>query len=92
MSCLEAISCKLYHLGIGTAAAVRTISRVNEARPHKMYERLAYQLILEAKQIYMDKSENDIWLQVLSLHWMSLQHSILFQDQLHHQLHQLENS
>lgn len=73
MSCLEAISCKLYHLGIGTAAAIRTISKVNEARPHKMYERIAYQLILEAKQIYIDKSENDIWLQVLSLHWMPLQ-------------------
>jgi hypothetical protein len=62
MSCLEAISCKLYHLGIGTAAAIRTISKVKETLPHKMYERIAYQLILEAKQIYIDKSENDIWL------------------------------
>ena len=63
MLCLKANSAKLYHLGIGSVVAVSTISRANETRSHKIYETLACQLIHEAKQLYIDKSENDIWLQ-----------------------------
>ena len=63
MLCLKANSAKLYHLGIGSVVAESTISRANETRSHKIYETLASQLIHEAKQLYFDKSENDIWLQ-----------------------------
>jgi len=63
MLCLKANSVKLYHLGIGSVVAVSTISRANETRSHKIYETLSCQLIHEAKQLYIDKSENDIWLQ-----------------------------
>ena len=38
-------------------------SRANETRSHKIYETLAYQLIQEAKELYIDNPDNDIWLQ-----------------------------
>ncbi len=63
MLCLKANSGKLYHLVIGSVFAFSTISRANETRSYKIYETLACQIIQEAKQLYIDKSENDIWLQ-----------------------------
>jgi hypothetical protein len=63
MLCLKANSGKLYHLGIGSVVAVSTISRANETRSHKIYETLACQLIQEAKDLYIDKPENDIGIQ-----------------------------
>lgn len=63
MLCLKANSSKLYHLGIGSVVAVSTISRANENRSHKIYETLACQLIQEAKELYIDKPENDIGIQ-----------------------------
>ena len=52
--CLEANSDKLYHMGIGNAIAVSTLTRVNENRSFQIYQDLAMHLIKEAKQIYVD--------------------------------------
>jgi hypothetical protein len=61
MLCLKANAGKLYHLGIGNPVAVSTISRANETRPYKIYETLAGQLIHEAKKLYVEDKDNEIW-------------------------------
>ena len=63
MLCLKANTGKLYHLGIGNAVAVSTIARANETRSYKIYETLAGQLIRQAKDLYLDEKETDVWLQ-----------------------------
>jgi hypothetical protein len=62
MLCLKANAGKLYHLGIGNPVSVSTISRANETRSYKIYETLAVQLIREAKDLYIDEKEKDVWL------------------------------
>jgi hypothetical protein len=62
MLCLKANAGKLYHLGIGNPVAVSTITRANETRSYKIYESLAGQLIQEAKELYVDEKDNDVWL------------------------------
>jgi hypothetical protein len=62
MLCLKANAGKLYHLGIGNPVAVSTITRANETRSYKIYETLAGQLIQEAKELYVDEKDNDVWL------------------------------
>jgi hypothetical protein len=62
MLCLKANACNLYHLGIVNPVAVSTISRANETRSYKICETLAGQLIQEAKELYVDEKDNDIWL------------------------------
>ena len=62
MLCLKANAGKLYHLGIGNPVSVSTISRANETRSYKIYETLAGQLIQEAKELYVDEKDNDVWL------------------------------
>ena len=62
MLCLKANAGKLYHLGIGNSVSVSTISRANETRSYKIYETLAGQLIQEAKELYVDEKDNDVWL------------------------------
>jgi transposase len=61
MLCLKANAGKLYHLGIGCPVSVSTISRANETRSYKIYEALAVQLIREAKDLYIDEKDNDVW-------------------------------
>jgi len=61
MLCLKANAGKLYHLGIGNPVAVSTISRANETRSYKIYETLAGQLIHEAKKLYVEDKDNEIW-------------------------------
>ena len=34
----------------------------NETRSYKIYETLAGQLIQEAKELYVDEMDNDVWL------------------------------
>ena len=62
MLCLKANAGKLYHLGIGNPVAVSTITRANETRSYKIYETLAGQLIQEAKEMYVEEKDNDVWL------------------------------
>ena len=61
MLCLKANAGKLHHRGIGNPVAVSTISRANETRPYKIFETLAGQLIHEAKKLYVEHKDNEIW-------------------------------
>lgn len=60
MMCLNACTNKTYHLGIGKAVAVSTITRANENRSYRIYEDLAMLLIKEAKQLCIDDNKLDI--------------------------------
>jgi hypothetical protein len=60
--CLKANTGKLYHLGIGSPVAISTIARANESRSYKIYENLARQLTSEAKDLYLNEIESDVWL------------------------------
>jgi hypothetical protein len=62
MLCLKANAGKLYHLGIGSPVAISTIARANETRSYKIYETLARQLISEAKDLYLNDEQTDVWL------------------------------
>jgi hypothetical protein len=56
--CLKANANKMYHVGIGQAASVSTVTRANESRSFQIYEDLAMLLIKEAKQLY--KFDDDL--------------------------------
>jgi len=58
--CLKANENKLYHLGVGEAVSLTTISRANENRSFKIYEDLAMLLIDQAKHLYRNDSQLDI--------------------------------
>lgn len=60
MMCLKINEDKLYHLGIGEAVSLTTISRANENRSYKIYEELAMLLIDRAKLLYKNDSQLDI--------------------------------
>ena len=62
MLCLKTNAGKLYHLGIGSTVAISTIARANETRSYKIYETLARQLISEAKDLYLNDEQTDVWL------------------------------
>ena len=54
MLCLSANADKLYHLGIGEAVSLSTLSKANEKRDWQIFADLAMVLIAEAKQLYVD--------------------------------------
>ena len=54
MLCLSANTDKLYHLGIGEAVSVSTLSKANEKRDWQIYADFAMVLIAEAKALYVD--------------------------------------
>jgi len=54
MLCLSANSDKLYHLGIGDAVSISTLSKANEKRDWQIYADFAMVLIAEAKSLYLD--------------------------------------
>jgi len=54
MLCLSANADKLYHLGIGEAVSLSTLSKANEKRDWQIFSDLAMVLIAEAKQLYVD--------------------------------------
>jgi hypothetical protein len=54
MLCLSANSDKLYHMGIGEAVSLSTLSKANEKRDWQIYADFAMVLIAEAKQLYVD--------------------------------------
>lgn len=58
--CLNAGANKLYHLGIGEAVVLSTLSRANENRSHLIYQQLAMLLIKEAKQLYVGESDLEV--------------------------------
>ena len=58
--CLKANADKLYHLGIGEAVALSTITRANENRSFQIYEDFAMLLIKEAKQLYALDNELEV--------------------------------
>lgn len=60
MLCLKANGDKLYHLGIGKAVAISTLTRANENRSYRIYEELAMLLIKEAKQLYINDNKLDV--------------------------------
>ena len=60
MLCLSANANKLYHLGIGKAVSLSTISRANENRSFQIYEDLAMHLISEAKRLCANESKIDL--------------------------------
>ena len=60
MLCLKANSSKLYHLGIGQAVAVSTLTRANENRSFQIYEAVAMMLIEEAKQLYIKEDSLEV--------------------------------
>jgi hypothetical protein len=58
MLCLSANADKLYHLGIGDAVSLSTLSKANEKRDWQIFADFAMVLIAEAKQLYAgDKGE-----------------------------------
>jgi hypothetical protein len=63
MLCLKANAGKLFHLSICCPVSVSPISRANETRSVKIYEALVVQLIREAKYLYIDEKDNDVWQQ-----------------------------
>jgi hypothetical protein len=54
MLCLSANTDKLYHVGIGKAVSLSTLSKANENRDWQIYADYAMVLIAEAKQLYAD--------------------------------------
>jgi len=62
MLCLNANSGKAYHLGIGKIVSPSTIARTNESRSSQIYEDLAMSLIQEAKELYINDDDLDLWL------------------------------
>jgi len=60
MLCLKANTSKLYHLGIGQAVAVSTLTRANENRSFKIYEDVAMMLIEEAKKLYVKEDSLEV--------------------------------
>jgi len=54
MLCLSANSDKLYHLGIGDAVSISTLSKANEKRDCQIYADFAMVLIAQAKHLYVD--------------------------------------
>ena len=57
MLCLKANAGKLYHLAIGCPVAISTIARANETLSYKFYETLAWQLISESKDRFLNDKE-----------------------------------
>ncbi len=53
MLCLSANADKLYHMGIGGAVSLSTLSKANEKRDWQIYADFAMVLIAEAKQLYV---------------------------------------
>lgn len=53
MLCLSANADKLYHLGIGEAVSLSTLSKANENRDWQIFADFAMVLIAEAKQLYL---------------------------------------
>lgn len=61
MLCLSANAEKLYHLGIGEAVSISTLSKANEKRDWQIYADYAMALIAEAKQLYIgDQGEIEL--------------------------------
>lgn len=58
--CLNASAQKLYHLGIGEAVVLSTLSRANENRSCLIYQQLAMLLIKEAKRLYVGESDLEV--------------------------------
>jgi hypothetical protein len=58
--CLNASAQKLYHLGIGEAVVLSTLSRANENRSCLIYQQLAVLLIKEAKRFYVGESDLEV--------------------------------
>lgn len=58
--CLNANAHKLYHLGIGEAVVLSTLSRANENRSYLIYQQLAMLLIKEAKHLYVGVSDLEV--------------------------------
>lgn len=58
--CLNASAQKLYHLGIGDAVVLSTLSRANENRSCLIYQQLALLLIKEAKRLYVGESDLEV--------------------------------
>ncbi len=54
-SCLRAVSCKLYHLGIRGEVSRSTLSDANERRDWRVYADLAQVLIAIARALYADE-------------------------------------
>ena len=53
MLCLSANADKLYHMGIGEAVSLSTLSKANEKRDWQIFADFAMVLIAEAKQLYV---------------------------------------
>lgn len=60
MLCLRANPQKLYHLGIGSAVAVSTLTRANENRSYRIYEDLTLSLITQARALYFEDNNLDM--------------------------------
>ena len=63
--CLQAVSSKLYHSGIGSKVARSTLAYWNETRDWRIYADFAQILILEARKLYI--TDNDFQLEIEGL-------------------------
>lgn len=52
MLCLKANHAKRYHLGLGEAVALSTLTRANENRPSAIFEEIALDLLQQARTLY----------------------------------------
>jgi len=59
--CLNVNLGKAYHLGIGKIVSLSTITRANESRSFQIYDDLAMSLIQEAKKLYINDGDLDLW-------------------------------
>lgn len=68
MLCLSANADKLYHLGIGDAVSLGTLSKANEKRDWQIFADFAMVLIAEAKQLYVgDQGEVELSNEVFAI-------------------------
>jgi hypothetical protein len=68
MLCLSANADKLYHLGIGDAVSLSTLSKANEKRDWQIFSDFAMILIAEAKQLYaVDQGEVELSNEVFAI-------------------------
>ena len=58
--CIKANSKKLYHVGIGTAITKSTLSKANDNRNWRIYQKFALMLVAQAKILYAGDSRLDI--------------------------------
>lgn len=59
-ACLQAVSGKLYHCGIGSKVAKSTLAYWNETRDWRIYADFAQVLIAEARKLYATDNEFDL--------------------------------